>query len=170
MQITHDMIIGARLVQIHQTYSLKDGLDVREHYFTCDRGFSFCLPLAGHEWLTEDIPSDAELMPHRLTTPSFRVKRGWFGLQWFVRQPDVEDDTVDRLTKPHIAQVLCGPFDEEFGYYESTTILMSDGHRLSCTAVAPHGTGGAGLYYHPPDVRRIERLTDYFTIPIAIRV
>lgn len=170
MTITQDMIIGARITEVYSTREVKDGLDFSAHYFRTDRGFDFTLPYGGCPWKIARIPSTAVLMEDRRTISSFAVHRSWFGRQIFRREPDTVDDLIFRLKQPSIAQVLCESFDAELGFRppHEATLIMSDGSALSCTAVAPHGTGGAGLYYHSACDSMFDAsvLEDYFTIPL----
>ena len=47
-RILKEDIVGARIVNIHQTYELLEGgCDCRVIYFTVDRGFTFETPSAG---------------------------------------------------------------------------------------------------------------------------
>ncbi len=170
MMITRDMIVGARITDVYSTHEVKDGLDFSAHFFRTDRGFDFSLPFGGCRWETVQIPSIACIMEDRRTISSYAVNRGWFGRQIFRWETDTVDDVIFRLKQPSIAQVLCEPADAELGFrppYEAT-LLMSDGSTLSCTAVAPHGTGGAGLYYRGADESRFDAsaLDDYFKIPL----
>ena len=168
MQITRDMIVGARILEVYRTFRTADDLDFCEHYFTCDKGFSFRLPQGGVAWETESVPSAAERQQDHVVRSSVAVRRGRLGQMDPIRKPDSQDDIIYRLKQPAVAQVLCGPYVPELGFYEpwDATLLMTDGFRLSCFGVAPHGTGQACLYYRPPDPELISRMTDYFCIPV----
>lgn len=163
------MVIGARIVDVHSVHSTEEGLDHCQCYFTCDRGFTFYLPSGGDIWETTSVPDQAARLEDRVTVSSFAVKHGWFGRMSFQREADTTDDTGYRLKQQAIAQVLCGPLDPDLGFYVpwDTVLVMSDGYRLSCCPVAPHGTGAVGLYYQSPDKKCIAQMTDYFTIPIT---
>ncbi len=170
MTITRDMIIGAKITDVYSTLEVKDDLDYSAYFFRTDRGFDFSLPYGGSPWKTVQIPSTARLIEDRRTISSFSVLRSWFGRQIFRREPDTVDDVIYRLKQPSIAQVLCDPFDAELGFrppYEAT-LIMSDGSTLGCTAIAPHGTGGAGLYYRSASDSSFDAsaMDDYFTIPL----
>lgn len=170
MQITRDMIVGARILEVYQTFRIADGLDFSEHYFTCDRGFSFRLPQGGVAWETESVPAGAERLQDREVRWSFAVRPAGLDRLDFdlIPKPDVLDDIIYRLKQSAVAQVLCGPYEPELGFYEpwDATLLMTDGFRLSCVGVAPHGTGAATLYYQPPDAGLISRMEDYYCIPV----
>jgi len=162
MIITREMIIGARITNVYSTFSVSDDLDFYAYYFLCDGGFSFCLPCGGSEWETESIPDDAKELNDRVTQTS---------LTWrLTRKVTILNDRIWRLKQQHITGVFCGPFNPELGFYEpwDTIMVMSDGSLLYSMGVAPHGTGGAGLYYVAPSdsTPSISQMDDYFTIPI----
>lgn len=170
MIITRDMILGARITKIYETYDLADGLDTRITYFSCDRGFSFLAPIAGQVWETTEIPPDAKLLPEMQTISSYAVERTWWGGEKWVKKPDKEDDAVLRVTQATITAVLCGAFDPNLGFHYpwDADFLLSNGYRISCNAVAPHGTGSAGVHISPPDatVENVANSVDYFSIPL----
>ena len=170
MTITRDMILGARLTEIRQTYKLVDGLDERQTYFTCDRGFSFMLPVAGQLWQAIEIPAEASHLPERQTISSFLVKRTWWGGERFIKEPDTEDESVFSITQAIIVAVQCGPFDIGLGFHYpwDAELVLNNGYRVSCNVVAPHGTGSAGLHILPPDIKADDSkdMVDYFEIPL----
>lgn len=156
------MIIGSRIVEVYSTFEISDGLDVCTYYFTSDRGFIFSMPWADQEWLCESLPDKAKREKDRETITSYDVKKTWWGGERFVRAPDEINDTIWRLKQPTIVGVY-------WNYERSNSlVLMSDGFRLSYNSVAPHGTGGAGLYYQAPndELPPISKMTDYFQIPL----
>ena len=163
-------IVGARVVEIHETYELLDGgLDCRTIYFTVDRGFTFVAPVAGMAWTSVELPKDAKRLEDEVVIEGFEVKRGWFGLTRFVRLPSTTNDTVKQIKQRTIAGVYCEPFDEELGchYPGDGIIVFDDGAQASNTVVAPQGTGSAGLYFFTREkCTPIAELVDYFTIPI----
>lgn len=170
MIITRDMILGARITKIYETYDLADGLDNKITYFSCDRGFSFLAPSAGQVWEAVEIPAEATALPEKQTISSYAVKRTWLGGEKWVKEPDTEDDAVLRVTQATISAVLCGPFDPNLGCYYpwDADFLLSNGYRISCNPVAPHGTGCAGVHIFPPDaaVDNVANGVDYFSIPL----
>ena len=165
-------IIGARIVDIHETYEVNDGgLDCRQIYFTADRGFTFMTPTAGIRWTSLELPKHAKRLPDELENHELSVKRGWFGRLRFTRLPSTKVDIVGQIKKRRISGVYCGLFDEKLGFHypDEGTIVFDDGSQASNTVVAPHGTGGAGLYFFPADSGRctpLGRLVDYFNIPL----
>lgn len=171
MRITRDMIIGARIVDVHLTTAITNGLDCVVHYFTCDRGFTFTMPFAGKAWETEVVPKEAQRQDDKVTVESYAMKKTWLGGQRFVRETPRIDDTIFRLKRSEIVGVFCGSFNSEMGLYDppEATLVMSDGFCLICNSVAPHGTGAAGLYYRSPDsdLPPITEMVDFFTIPVS---
>lgn len=168
--ITREMIKGALIVEIHETYELSDdGLDTRVIYFTTDRDFTFTTPFAGVQWETCKVPEKAKKLEDEVVSYSFKVVRRFFGMLRFVEDPSTVIDTVKRIKTRRIAGVYCGAYDEslEFHYPPDGVIVFEDGSQAANNMVAPHGTGAAGLYFHEaeyaPDV---SDLVDYFTIPI----
>ena len=163
-------IVGARVVDIHATGELENGLDVCVIYFTVDRGFSFTLPNAGRPWDSVEVPPSAKRMEDEVVIESFAVKRGWFGFTRFVREPSSIDDRIKQIKRRLIAGVYCEPFDTELEFYEpgTSSIVFDDGSRASNTIVAPSGTGAAGLHYYKPSecTGPLDQLVDYFTIPL----
>lgn len=169
MQITREMIVGVRIVDVHSVSYTRNDLDFCTHYFTCEHGFSFRLPSAECRWNVEVIPDGAERAEDVVPFERYAVSRGSRGQFEFELKSRTIDDTIRRLKQSAVAGVLCGPLDPGLGFFEpwDTTILMEDGFRLSCLEVSDHGTGGAGLYYLPPDPELVARMTDYFSIPIC---
>ncbi len=165
-------IVGTRIVQIHETYKLSNGwLDCRQIYFTVDRGFTFITPSAGIRWTSLELPHDARQLPDEFVSDEFAVKRGWFGRLRSSRLPSTTIDIVRQIKQRRISGVYCGPFDEKLGFHypDDGTIVFDDGSQASNTVVAPHGTGGAGLYFFPAGsdrCKRREQLVDYFSIPL----
>jgi hypothetical protein len=166
-------IVGARIVDIHETYELTDGgLDCRQIYFTADRGFTFLMPWAGVRWTTIELPQNAARLPDEVVSDQFSVTAGWLGRLRFSRLPSTRNDIVRQIKQRLISGVYCGLFDEELGFHYpgDGTIVFDDGSQASNTVVAPHGTGSAGLYFSPAGANHstpVERLVDYFTIPVA---
>lgn len=166
-------IVGARILDIHETYELLEGgCDCRVAYFTVDRGFTFVTPTAGSPWTSVDLPASAKRLDDEVVSDDFAVKRGWFGRKRFVRRPSTTDDTVRQIKQRLIAGVYCGPFEERLGFHhpDDGIIVFDDGSQASNTRVAPHGTGAAGLYYHKGSKRctPVAQLVDYFTIPLKV--
>jgi hypothetical protein len=164
-------IVGARIVDIHDTYELLEGgCDCRVVYFTVDRGFTFVTPTAGSPWTTVDLPASAKRLDDEIVSDAFAVKRGWFGRKRFIRLASTTIDTVKQVKQRLIAGVYCGPFDKSLGFHypDDGTIVFDDGSRASNTRIAPHGTGAVGLYFHKGSDRctPVEQLVDYFTIPV----
>ena len=171
-EIQKSDIIGARIVDIHETYELSDGgLDCRQIYLTVDRGFTFLTPTAGIRWTSVELPPSAKQLPDEFVSEESSVKRGWFGRLRFTPRPSSRVDIVGQIKRRRISGIYCGLFDEELGfnYPDDGTIVFDDGSQASNTMVAPHGTGSAGLYFFPADSGRctpLERLVDYFLIPL----
>src|SRR5690242_13423964 len=90
-------IVGARVVDIHETYELINGLDNRRIYFTVDRGFAFTLPNAGRAWTTVELPPEAKRLPDEYESHNFAAKRGWFGRTRFERLPSTKIDIVRQI-------------------------------------------------------------------------
>ena len=170
LRISKADIVGARVVEIHETYELLDGgLDCCTIYFTVDRGFTFAAPFAGMPWNTEELPKNAKRMEDEVVIEEFEVQRGWFGLTRFVPLPSTTNDTVRQIKRRTIAGVYCARFDEKLGYHypPDGIIVFDDGAQASNTVVSPHGTGAAGLYFRPASKSApLEELVDFFTIPI----
>jgi hypothetical protein len=165
-------IIGARIVDIHEAYKLSaGGLDMRQIYFTVDRGFTFITPIAGLRWTSVELPNNAKRLPDEFVNDKFAVKRGWFERWRFTRLSSTKVDTVGQIKQLRISGVYCAPFDEKLGFHypDDGIIIFDDGSQASNTVVAPHGTGGAGLYFFSAESGRctpLEQLVDYFTIPL----
>jgi hypothetical protein len=170
-KINKSDIVGALIIDIHETYELLDGgLDCRTIYFTVDRGFTFETPTAGSPWTSVDLPASAKRLDDEVVSEAFAVKRGWLGGERVVRLPSTTDDTVRQIKQRRIAGVYCEPFDERLGFHypDDGIIVFDDGSRASNTRVSPHGTGAAGLYFHAGSERctPVDQLVDYFTIPL----
>lgn len=166
--ITREMILGAKITDVWCAAFTKDDLDYATCYFTCDRGFSFCLPCGGTDWNAEPIPSNAKKLEDVKSGESIGFGlsfRGIFGLQG---RRMVLDDSIQRLKQSSVARVLCGPFDAQLGFFDpfETVMVMSDGFCVSCLPVAPHGTGSAGLYYRSMDIDQVAKMTDFFDIRV----
>jgi len=149
-------IVGARIIDIRETYELTDGgLDNRQIYFTVDRGFTFITPIAGLRWTTVELPDNAKRLPDESVSEQFAVKRGWFGRPRWKRLPSTKVDTIGQIKQRRISGVYCSPFDEKLGFHypDDGIIVFDDGAQASNTIVAPHGTGGAGLYFFPGGLR-----------------
>ena len=163
-------IAGARIVDIHQTYEATEGgNESRQIYFTVDRGFTFIIPMAGMRWTTVELPGDAKRLPDEFVSHALAIKLGWF--KRLFRPSSTKVDTVKQIKQRLISGVYCGRFDEKLGFHypDDGTIVFDDGSQASNTVVAPHGTGAAGLYFFPGGSDRctpLERLVDYFTIPL----
>ncbi|HEX2851802.1 MAG TPA: hypothetical protein VHO24_01095 [Opitutaceae bacterium] len=166
-------IMGARIVEIHETFEITEGgLDCRQIYFTTDRGFTFVTPFAGVRWTEVALPPNATLLPDEVVSDEFAVSKGWFGLSRFTRLPSTRTEVVRQIKQRLIAGVYCGPFDVNLGFHYPTdgTIVFSDGAQLSNNVVAPHGTGGAGLYFAlagSDQATPAECMVDFFTIPVT---
>lgn len=168
--ITREMIEGAKIVDLHETYELSDdGLDTRIIYFTTDRGFTFTVPFAGALWETCEVPEGAEQLEDEVVSYSCKVVRRFLRKPRFVEEPSTVIDTVRQIKTRKIASVYCGAYDEslEFHYPPDGVIVFEDGGQAANNMVAPHGTGAAGLYFHEsgesPD---LTGMVDYFTIPL----
>lgn len=165
-------IVGARIIDVHESYELTDnGLDNRIVYFTVDRGLTFLTPVAGQPWATVVIPENAKRLTDYLVSQHCPPDSGWFGLKKFFVPHRSELDVLPLIKKQKIAGVYCGMFDAglECHYPWDGTIVFEDGAQASNNMVAPHGTGSAGLYYHPANSDRLtpmNQLVDYFTIPL----
>ena len=158
-------------MDVHETYEIRDGLDNRVIYFTADRGFTFMVPSAGRAWTAVELPSKAQRLPDESVQEAFAVKPGWFGRTRLARLPSTTVDIVRQIKQRPISGVYCGPFDKSLDFYypDDGTLVFEDGAQASNTMVAPHGTGGAGLYFFPagsPRCARIHQMVDYFTIPV----
>jgi hypothetical protein len=85
-RIGKEDVVGARIVDIHQTSESKNDLDFRVFYFTVDRGFTFTLPMPGFPFSSEKVPNTAR-----------RVRgRGWFGRMRLARDwvRDIKRHTI----------------------------------------------------------------------------
>jgi hypothetical protein len=136
-------IIGSRIIAINQTHEIDDGgNDCCQVYFSADRGFTFTTPFVGVPWQTSDVPGTAQPFGMRLFSAAKR----------FVRQ----------LRKRTIAGVYCCPEEPD-----SALLVLDDGSQLYNNVVAPHGTGGAGLYYRKPGkARPLDQMVDFFDVPL----
>jgi hypothetical protein len=164
-------IVGARIVDIHQTWEIREVCDEVVVYFTVDRGFTFTLPYAGEAWATVELPANAERLPDESVQEAFAVKHGWFGLMRFVRLPSTKSDIIRQTKQRAISGVYCGPFDKSLDFYYPADgrLVFEDGAQALNTTSAPSGTGGAGFYFFPagsPHCARIGQMVDYFTIPV----
>lgn len=168
--ITREMIKGAQIVDLHEKYELSDdGLDTRIIYFTTDRDFTFTTPFAGAQWETCDVPDDAKQLEDEVIRYSYKVVRRFLRKPRFVEEPLKVIDTVKRIKTRRIAGVYCGTYVESLGFHYPMdgVIVFEDGSQAANNMVAPHGTGGAGLYFHEPeDAPSLSNMVDYFTIPI----
>jgi hypothetical protein len=169
--IQKEDIIGARIVDIHETYELSDGCDTQVIYFTVNRGFTFVTPIAGIKWTTIELPPNAKRLLDESVSDHFAVKRRWFGGMRLTRLPSIRDDRVKQIKQRLISGVYCGPFNKSLNFYypDDGTIVFDDGSQASNTVVAPHGAGGAGLYFFPAGSEQcapLDRMIDYFTIPL----
>ncbi len=168
--ITREMIEGAKIVDLHETYELSDdGLDTRIIYFTTDSGFTFTVPFAGALWETCEVPEGAEQLQDEVVSYSFKVVRRFLRKPRFVEEPSTIIDTVKRIKGRKIAGVYCGAYDDEleFHYPPDGVIVFQDGSQASNNMVAPHGTGAAGLYLRESEAAPdLAGMVDYFTIPI----
>lgn len=167
--ITREMIEGAKIVDLHETYEISDdGLDSRIIYFTTDRGFTFTVPFAGALWETCEVPEGAEQLQDEIVSYSYKVVRRILRRPRFVEEPSTIIDTVKRIKSWKIAGVYCGTYDDEleFHYPPDGVIVFQDGSQASNNMVAPHGTG-AGLYFRESEgAPNLAGMVDYFTIPI----
>ena len=168
--ITREMVEGAQIVSIHETYELSDdGLDTRIIYFTTDRNFAFTTPFAGAPWETCEVPQDAEELEDEVLSFSYKVVRRFFRKPHFEEQPSTISDTVKRIKSRKIAGVYCGAYDDNLEFYDPPdgVIVFEDGSQASNNMVAPHGTGAAGLYFRESEgTPDLAGMVDYFTIPI----
>lgn len=169
--ITREMIVGSRIVDLHETYELSDdGLDIRIIYFTTNRGFTFQTPFAGDPWQTCEVPNKAEQLEDEVIRCSYKVVRSFWRLQRFVREPSTVIDTVKQIKARRISGVYCGAYDKslKLHYPQDGVIVFEDGSQASNNMVAPHGTGAAGLYFHEStDAPELTDMVDYFTIPLT---
>lgn len=167
-------ILGTRIVDVHYTWEIEEGLDCVEYFFTLDRGFTIRTPWAGTRWLTCNVPGGARREEDVREVEGFDVRYGWFGLRWFVKRATEYDDTIRRLKACRISGVFCGKFNETYqSRYpdEAGTIVFDNGAQASNTIVAPHGTGHAGLWYvepGSPHCKRLENMEDFFSIPVTM--
>ena len=168
--ITLEMIEGAQIIDLHETYELSDdGLDTRIIYFTTDRDFTFTAPFAGAPWETCEVPDEADQLEDEVISYSYKVVRRFLRKPRFVEEPSTVIDTVKQIKARRIAGVYCGAYDEslEFHYPPDGVIVFEDGSQAANNMVAPHGTGAAGLYFHESDeVPDLPDKVDYFTIPL----
>ena len=168
--ITREMIRGAQLVDLHETYDLSDhGLDTRIIYFTTDRGFTFTAPFAGALWETCEVPAEAERLEDEVVSFAYKVVRRFLRKPRFVEEPSTVIDTVKRIKTRKIAGVYCGAYDESIEFHDPPdgVIVFEDGSQAANNMVAPHGTGAAGLYFQESEeAPDLTGMVDYFTIPI----
>ena len=167
--ITREMITGAQIVDLHETYELSDdGLDTRIIYFTTDRDFTFTTPFAGSRWETCEVPEEAEQLEDEVVSYAYKVVQRFLRKPRFVEAPSVVIDTVKRIKTRRMSGVYCGPYDKSLELHDPPegVIVFEDGSQAANTQVAPHGTGAAGLYFHEPeDAPSLSGMVDYFTIP-----
>ena len=164
-------IVGARIVDIHETYELLEGgCACRVIYFTVDRGFTFTTPTAGYPWTTVHLPPIAKRLEDEIEIESYAVKRGLLGRMKFNKAPSTTSDAVKQIKRRVIAGVYCGLFDSKLGFHypDGGTIVFEDGSQASNNTVSPHGTGAAGLYFHKASEisKPASQLVDYFCIPL----
>ncbi|HEY1049468.1 MAG TPA: hypothetical protein VGE39_06925 [Prosthecobacter sp.] len=164
--ITREMILGARITDVWCVSSTQEDLVFAECYFTCDRGFSFCLPCGGAEWNVASLPPGAEKFADVVTTQAFGFGPSFLGLFGLQRRRVMLDDRIQKLKQATISRVLCGPLDPELGFFDpfETILMLSDGFCISSLPVSPRGTGSAGVAYRLEDASRIARMTDFFDI------
>lgn len=169
MTITREMVLGAKVIELHQTYELSnDGLDTRIIYFTTDRDFTFTMPFADVPWHTCEVPEGAELLDDKLGSTLFSGFQRFMRRLCFIEEPSTVFDTVSQIKKRIISGVYCGAYDEtlKFYYPPDGVIVFDDGSQAANNMVAPHGTGAAGLYFHAStDAQTLAGMVDFFTIP-----
>ena len=164
-------VVGARIVDIHETSEPSEGLDNRVIYFTVDRGFTFITPFAGQPWYTVEVPTEAARLEDVIVQPVFAVKKGWSGRMRFKPLPPETSDIVRQIKQKVVAGVYCGPFDQTLDFYhpDDGTIVFEDGSQASNNMVAPQGTGGAGLCFRTDSLHctPLDQMVDYFSIPVG---
>ncbi len=150
------MIKGAKIESIHAVSKHEEGMFYFSGYFTCDRGFTFCLPTGGYPWETSVVPPDAT---------ELRDRKAFLGslVSWF-RPREQCDRTIELVTRSPIAEVRCDHQFSDLDFYdpEGTTLQFEDGGRLYVRYVTPEGIG-AGLVYLPKGVGSVSRTIDYFS-------
>ena len=169
-RITKEMILGARIVDLHKTFVTVNGLNEYSVYFTVDRGFTFRTPCAGQPWETCTVPPEAEQLKDYIVR-SFKYERRWWGGVRRVEDPSTVIDFVQRIKGRSIAGVYCGAFDPSVGGHHpwDGSLVLDDGSQVSNNVVAPQGTSRGGLYYFlggSDQCKPTDRMTDYFTIPL----
>jgi hypothetical protein len=167
MIIRKENILGARISDIHSTHEVIKGYNVSTIYFTVDRGFSFTLPWAGHEWTTTDLPIDAARIPDEYCEDSFRVKYSWFKRIKFIREPSKKVDIVKRIKGRSIMGIFCYK-KEGHDLYEpdGSFLLLNDGSKVYCKSVAPQGIS-VGLFFEiKEEVQKVENAVDFFDVPL----
>jgi len=138
-------LIGAQMVAIHYTLEITDdGLDTCQFYFTVDQGFTFSMPFVGEPWETVLIPREAKPYDGGVFSPTRRI--------------------VNQIRKQRIAGVYCRPVDPD-----SVVVFLDNDAQISVNYVAPHGTGGAGLYFYSPDKASTPKsqMVDFFDVPLT---
>ena len=168
--ITREMIQGAQIVDLHQTYQLsEDGVDICVIYFTTDRDFTFTTPFAGEPWAPCEVPVVAEPLEDEVVSYSYKVVRRFLRKARIVEEPSTVDDTVRQIKARRIEGVYCGAYDEalKFHYPPDGVIVFEDGSLAANNMGAPHGTGAAGLYFHESEnAPSRSDMVDYFSIPV----
>ena len=170
MTITRELIEGAKIVDMHQTYHLSEsGLDTRIIYFTTDRGFTFTVPFAGAKWESCEVPDEAERMEGGSVSSPIKVIQRLFRWLRFFEGPPSVIEMVGQIKRRTIAAVLCGPYDESREFHDPPigALVLDNGSIVINNVVAPHGTGAAGLYLQKPsDASDTCGMVDFFTIPL----
>jgi hypothetical protein len=166
--ITKFEIIGSRITEVHATFEDLNGCDCSTIFFTVDRGFSFALPEPGHPWKTAELPPSAERLSDQSSSESYKVEGSWPSMQ-FIPESSSVVDIIKRIKQRRIAGVFCQKMDQDLGFYEpdASLLLFDDGSQAFCVTVAPHGTGGTGLFYRTvDDLLKLDDLVDFFQVPL----
>lgn len=152
------MILGATIESIYVVHSWENDIHLFQAYFTCNRGFSFCMPCGGYPWETTDVPSSAvELCDQESLLNELLA---WFG---FTKRAN---KLVEQVTGSPISEILCAPMLPDLDFYdpEGTILIFENGGCLSANYAAPEGIGG-GLCYHPShECVRSEMITFFSTL------
>jgi hypothetical protein len=161
-------IVGARIVDIHETYEASGGLETRIYFFTVDRDVTFSIPYAGAIWTDCELPSNAVRMENEYVEKNFELKEGLFGRLRFEETAPTTVDVVKRIKQRTIVGVYCVPFDDgsDFDCPGQGILVFDDGSQASNTMVVPEGIG-AGLNYCEGGSEAcvpMDQLVDFFTI------
>ena len=141
MMIKREDIIGAKIHNVYTDNDTRRGLNYTTVYFKTDRGFSFILPMPGHDWTAVKVPILAKM----------------------IRDNDV---AVKRMKDNPIVGVFCERQEEGYEYEpDECFILLKDETRVSCRSCAPEGISTGLILETKSDSQDKLPIIDVFDIP-----